>query len=80
MDVSGYDEVPVYGSSTNGGGSPVDVSGNTSGAEDALAQSSGQMALGVGPAMNVLGKPLATNNFVTKLYQYVRSHFNVIYV
>lgn len=69
MDM-GYDDFTPYGASTNGGGSPVDGSGNTSGAEDTLnGPGSGQMSLGVGGSMNVLGKPMATNNFVTKLYQ-----------
>ncbi|KIM39649.1 hypothetical protein M413DRAFT_19764 [Hebeloma cylindrosporum] len=47
-------------------GSPVDGSGSTSGAEDSFGM--GIMS-GVGGTMNILGKPLATNNFVTKLYQ-----------
>jgi hypothetical protein len=44
-------------------GSPVDGSGSASGAEDSFG-----MGIMTG-TMNVLGKPLATNNFVTKLYQ-----------
>lgn len=51
------------GSGSNG--SPVDGSGSPSGAEDSF----NMMAGGVGGTMNILGKPLATNNFVTKLYQ-----------
>lgn len=77
MDLASYDEMDMrtaYGSSTNGGGSPIEGSGNNSGAEDALNGSGSaqlSMALGaVGGSMNVLGKPIATNNFVTKLYQY----------
>ncbi|KDR80898.1 hypothetical protein GALMADRAFT_207831 [Galerina marginata CBS 339.88] len=53
------------GGGSGGGGSPVDGSGSTSGAEDSF----GMMVGGVGGTMNILGKPLATNNFVTKLYQ-----------
>jgi hypothetical protein len=77
MDLASYDDMDMrtaYGSSTNGGGSPIEGSGNNSGAEDALNGSGSaqlSMALGaVGGTMNVLGKPIATNNFVTKLYQY----------
>jgi len=47
-------------------GSPVDGSGSTSGAEDSFGMG---IMTGVGGTMNILGKPLATNNFVTKLYQ-----------
>ena len=47
-------------------GSPVDGSGSTSGAEDTFGMG---IMTGVGGTMNILGKPLATNNFVTKLYQ-----------
>ncbi|RXW12769.1 hypothetical protein EST38_g13085 [Candolleomyces aberdarensis] len=78
MDLASYDDMDMrtaYGSSTNGGGSPIEGSGNTSGAEDALNGSGSaqlSMALGaVGGSMNVLGKPIATNNFVTKLYQMI---------
>jgi hypothetical protein len=53
------------GGGSGGGGSPVDGSGSTSGAEDSF----GMMGGGVGGTMNILGKPIATNNFVTKLYQ-----------
>ncbi|KAF6753550.1 HSF-type DNA-binding-domain-containing protein [Ephemerocybe angulata] len=72
MDIAGYDDLDMrtaYGSSTNGGTSPVDGSGNTSGAEDSLGSAS--LGGGVGGSMNVLGKPMATNNFVTKLYQMI---------
>ena len=48
---------------------PRQDSGSNSGAEDALGAP--PMSGGVGGSMNVLGKPMATNNFVTKLYQYV---------
>ncbi|CAA7265168.1 unnamed protein product [Cyclocybe aegerita] len=48
-----------------GGGSPVDGSGSTSGAEDSFGM------IGMGGSMNILGKPMATNNFVTKLYQMI---------
>lgn len=53
------------GTGSGGNGSPVDGSGSASG-EDSFAMMG---AGGVGGTMNVLGKPLATNNFVTKLYQ-----------
>ena len=56
------------GSGNAGNGSPVDGSGSTSGAEDSFGGGTGGM-LGMAGSMNVLGKPLATNNFVTKLYQ-----------
>ncbi|KAF4610839.1 hypothetical protein D9613_007181 [Agrocybe pediades] len=79
VSASSYDDLEVrtaYGGSmsagagggpgSGGAGSPVDGSGSTSGAEDAF----GVMG-GVGGTMNILGKPLATNNFVTKLYQMI---------
>ncbi len=64
--------------------SPIDGSGSTSGAEDSVnygssstlqesraggSSTSGGLPLGMAGSMNVLGKPMATNNFVTKLYQ-----------
>lgn len=77
-----YDDLEMRaaypGSSGGGGGSPVDGSGSTSGGEDALGGvgssgvghiGMGGMSMGVGGSMNILGKPMATNNFVTKLYQ-----------
>ena len=57
------------GSGNAGNGSPVDGSGSTSGAEDTFSPGGGGGMLGMGGSMNILGKPLATNNFVTKLYQ-----------
>lgn len=81
------EDLEMRGPYQGGGGSPVDGSGSTSGAEDALGGAGagghavmGGMAMGitsigsgvpggVGGSMNVLGKPMATNNFVTKLYQ-----------
>ena len=58
------------GSGNAGNGSPVDGSGSTSGAEDSFGGGAGAGGvLGMGSSMNILGKPLATNNFVTKLYQ-----------
>ena len=56
------------GGSGGSGSSPVDGSGNNSGAEDTFGMLGGGVG-GVGGTMNILGKPLATNNFVTKLYQ-----------
>jgi hypothetical protein len=72
-----------FGTGNTHDGSPVEGSGNNSGGEDAMgnstpgggssAPSTGQMGAinpgGVGGSMSVLGKPIATNNFVTKLYQ-----------
>ena len=55
------------GSGKAGNGSPVDGSGSTSGAEDSLSGGPGGMTMG--GSMNIIGKPLASNNFVTKLYQ-----------
>lgn len=54
------------GSGKAGNGSPVDGSGSTSGAEDSLGTAGGMT---MGGSMNIIGKPLASNNFVTKLYQ-----------
>ncbi|KJA28227.1 hypothetical protein HYPSUDRAFT_62615 [Hypholoma sublateritium FD-334 SS-4] len=54
---------PSAGTNSVGNGSPVDGSGSASG-EDSF-----NVMQGVGGSMTVLGKPLATNNFVTKLYQ-----------
>lgn len=82
---AGYDDLEMRstypGSGGAGGGSPIDGSGSTSGGEDVLGtgpggsgtggmnMSLGMGAAGVGGSMNILGKPMATNNFVTKLYQ-----------
>lgn len=68
----GYEDMEMR--AAYGGGSPVDGSGSTSGGEEAHGGPSagghmGGMPLGIGGSMNVLGKPMATNNFVTKLYQ-----------
>ena len=38
------------------------------------ALASATMPLGMAGSMNILGKPMATNNFVTKLYQQVLSY------
>jgi hypothetical protein len=57
------------GSGKAGNGSPVDGSGSTSGAEDSLGGPGAAGALAMGGSMNIIGKPLASNNFVTKLYQ-----------
>ncbi|KXN91101.1 Heat shock factor protein [Leucoagaricus sp. SymC.cos] len=66
--------------------SPIDGSGSNSGAEDGLAYGgsstpgglgdsrgtgAGGMPMGMAGSMNILGKPMATNNFVTKLYQMI---------
>jgi hypothetical protein len=58
------------GSGKAGNGSPVDGSGSTSGAEDSLGGGAGAAGgMAMGGSMNIIGKPLASNNFVTKLYQ-----------
>lgn len=74
MNGGAYDDGGAYGAVSGGGGSPVDGSGSTSGAEDVLgAGPNGLIGLqglgGMAGGMNILGKPMATNNFVTKLYQ-----------
>jgi len=70
MDLGGYDDIDIRGY-TNTDGSPVEGSG--SGGEDTIngTNSSLSMAMagGGGSNMNVLGKPMSTNNFVSKLYQ-----------
>lgn len=79
MEMNGggaYDDgTSAYGA-VGGGGSPVDGSGSTSGAEDVLgAGPNGLVGMqglgGMAGSMNILGKPMATNNFVTKLYQMI---------
>jgi len=68
-----YPSAPSLGGANTGGGgrgSPVDGSG--SGGEDGMLCGMGNpsaIGLGVGSGINILGKPMATNNFVTKLYQ-----------
>ena len=74
MDTSPYDEVEMSYSGMDQESSPVD--GSTSGGEqdDQLKPLDGSMGSGTHPgasSMNVIGKPLGTNNFVTKLYQWV---------
>ncbi|KAF9465568.1 hypothetical protein BDZ94DRAFT_325294 [Collybia nuda] len=72
---SGYDDMEMraaYGAGGGSSGSPVEGSGSTSGGEEALGGAAGHIGgipLGIGSSMNILGKPMATNNFVTKLYQ-----------
>ncbi|KAG6902345.1 hypothetical protein C0995_001142 [Termitomyces sp. Mi166 len=58
-------------------GSPVEGSDATSGPE-----SDPTVAMGgpVGGSMNVLGKPLVTNNFVTKLYQMINDAKSAHYI
>ena len=75
MDTSPYDEVDMSYPGLDAEGSPVD--GSTSGGEqdDQLKPLDSQMSSSnlssLNASVNVLGKPLGTNNFVTKLYQYV---------
>lgn len=69
---SGYEDMEMRAAYGAGGGSPVDGGGSASGGEEALGGAGGHiggMPLGIGGSMNILGKPMATNNFVTKLYQ-----------
>ncbi|KAF5379523.1 hypothetical protein D9615_006503 [Tricholomella constricta] len=85
-----YDDIdmrfgpPSAGGATNnsgsatGNGSPVEGSGS-SGAEDPAQGGGGGGVPGVGGSMTVLGKPMATNNFVTKLYQSVSLAFLIIF-
>jgi len=57
-------------STSAGGGGNSPVEGSISGAEEGLpGQSTGSAGGGMGATMGVIGKPMATNNFVTKLYQ-----------
>ncbi|KAF8637488.1 hypothetical protein AX17_002792 [Amanita inopinata Kibby_2008] len=79
-----YGSSHVSASLGGNGNSPVDGNGS-SGGEDVMGGGQhgqhGQSASlntigvastsGVGGSMNVLGKPMATNNFVTKLYQMI---------
>ncbi|KAF5338036.1 hypothetical protein D9758_014269 [Tetrapyrgos nigripes] len=77
-------------STPGGGGSPTDGGSGGSGGEDGMSMggmmgggpstsgASGNVG-GVGSNMGMLGKPMPTNNFVTKLYQMINdpksSHF-----
>jgi hypothetical protein len=83
MDMGGsYDDMGGYGggsasvggaSTGGGGGSPVDIS-PVDGSDEGM-NGMGNLGVGVGlgtgvgGTMNILGKTMATNNFVTKLYQ-----------
>ncbi|CCM01107.1 uncharacterized protein FIBRA_03155 [Fibroporia radiculosa] len=78
MDAASYDEVEMSYGGIEPEGSPVD--GSTSGGEqdDQLKPLDGQMHStvsgihsGLPASMGMLGKPLGTNNFVTKLYQMI---------
>lgn len=77
MDTSPYEEVDMNYPGMDAEGSPVD--GSTSGGEqdDQLKPLDAHMGQSLSNAhngsssMNVIGKPLGTNNFVTKLYQWV---------
>lgn len=77
MGTSPYDEVDMSYGGLDAEGSPID--GSTSGGEqdDQLKPMEGQIPTGGGvhagmpSSMGLLGKPLGTNNFVTKLYQWV---------
>ncbi|KAF7794975.1 hypothetical protein EIP86_006118 [Pleurotus ostreatoroseus] len=77
MDTSPYDEVEMQYPGMDAEGSPVE--GSTSGGEqdDQLKPLDAHMGQSLPNAhtgsssMNVIGKPLGTNNFVTKLYQMI---------
>lgn len=77
MDTSPYDEVDMAYGGLDAEGSPVD--GSTSGGEqddhqkpmEGQVPSNASATPTVPGQVNVMGKPLGTNNFVTKLYQYV---------
>ncbi|KAH9930260.1 HSF-type DNA-binding-domain-containing protein [Fomitopsis serialis] len=81
MDASPYDEVDMNYGGLDTEGSPVD--GSTSGGEqddhlkplEASSLQQGSASQGahgsMPPQVGMLGKPLGTNNFVTKLYQMI---------
>lgn len=81
MDTSPYDEVEMNYGGLDAENSPID--GSTSGGEQDehmkpmdSQSGSGMMSSqtagnGGGSSSGVIGKPMGTNNFVTKLYQYV---------
>jgi hypothetical protein len=81
MDLApSYDDMSAYGGATSlgptntagGRGSPVD--GSDAGGDDPMLcgiTNPSTIGIGVGGTINILGKPMATNNFVTKLYQSV---------
>lgn len=78
MDIhtpASYDEVEMgYPSSLDPNGSPIDE-GTSDEQDDHLKPLDGQMtshvpsSIQTNGSMNVIGKPIGTNNFVTKLYQ-----------
>ena len=75
MDLStpaSYDEVEMGYAGLDQGGSPIDGGSSSGEQEDQLKPLDGQRpssaALQAG-GMGIIGKPLGTNNFVTKLYQ-----------
>ncbi|GLB41569.1 putative winged helix DNA-binding domain-containing protein [Lyophyllum shimeji] len=81
-----YEDIDMrFSNAANGNGSPVDGSESTSGGEDP-GHGSGQMGVhmgsmaSVGGSMNILGKPMATNNFVTKLYQMINDPKSAHYI
>ncbi|OBZ73850.1 Heat shock factor protein [Grifola frondosa] len=74
-----YDEVDMAYGGLDPEGSPVDGSNSGGEQEDQLKPMEGQIPTsgggvhsGMGPSsLSILGKPLGTNNFVTKLYQMI---------
>ncbi|KAI0758581.1 HSF-type DNA-binding-domain-containing protein [Irpex lacteus] len=77
MDTSPYDEVEMSYSGMDAEGSPIDGSNSGGEQDDQLKPLEGHLGAGglsgphPGSTINVLGKPIGTNNFVTKLYQMI---------
>ncbi|KAG6849473.1 hypothetical protein H0H93_008142 [Arthromyces matolae] len=79
-----YDDIdmrytPNSASATTANGSPVDPSDPNSGGEADSGITMGTIS-GIGGTMNILGKPMATNNFVTKLYQMINDPKSAHYI
>ncbi|KAJ3472954.1 hypothetical protein NLI96_g13189 [Meripilus lineatus] len=75
MDTSPYDEVDMAYNGLDAENSPIDDSVSGGEQDDQLKPLEGTMSppvsVPMAPAVSVLGKPLGTNNFVTKLYQMI---------
>lgn len=80
MDTSPYDEVEMSYGGLDAEGSPIDGSNSGGEQDDQLKPLDGHIGGGghAGTSMNVLGKPIGTNNFVTKLYQCVSHVFCIV--
>ncbi|KAG6829725.1 hypothetical protein H0H92_003684 [Tricholoma furcatifolium] len=77
-----YDDIDMRypsSSTTTANGSPVDGSDANSGGE-ADPNAAISSITGVSSSMNMLGKPLAANNFVTKLYQMINDTKSAHYI